>query len=36
MNDLKEKGSLDEGQFSHVKQDLQMKANRQMFDRYKK
>jgi len=36
MNDLKEKGSLDEGQFSHVKQDLQMKANRQMFDRYRK
>ena len=36
MQDLKEQGSLEEGQFSHVKQDLAMKANKQMFDRYKK
>ena len=36
MKDLEEQGSLEEGQFSHVKQDLAMKANRQMFDRYKK
>jgi hypothetical protein len=36
MKDLEQQGSLEEGQFSHVKQDLAMKANRQMFDRYKK
>ena len=36
MKDLEEQGSLEEGQFSHVKQDLAMKANKQMFDRYKK
>ena len=36
MKDLEEQGSLEEGQFTHVKQDLAMKANRQMFERYKK
>ena len=34
--DLEERGSLEEGQFTHVKQDLAMKANRQMFERHKK
>ena len=36
MKDLEQQGSLEEGQFTHVKQDLAMKANKQMFDGYKK
>ena len=36
MKDLEEQGSLEEGQFTHVKQDLAMKATRQMFERHKK
>ena len=36
MKDLEQQGSLEEGQFTHVKQDLAMKGNRQMFDGYKR
>lgn len=36
FKELKEKGSMQESEFSHVKQDLQMKANKAMFDRAKK
>lgn len=35
MKDLKERGSLDEGKFSHVKQDMQMKSNQAVFNHYK-
>jgi len=36
FNALKEKGTLDEGEFPHVRQDLQMQSNKALFDRYKK
>lgn len=35
MKDLKENGSLQEGDFSHVKQGLQMKSNQAVFQHYK-
>ena len=34
--DIEEKGSVKESELSHVKQDLAMKANRQMMERHKK
>ena len=35
MKDLKERGSLEEGDFSHVRQDIQMKSNQAVFQHYK-
>ena len=34
--DIQEKGTVKESELSHVKQDLAMKANRQLMERYKK
>tara|TARA_B100001123_G_C14967539_1_gene890260 strand:+ start:111 stop:464 length:354 start_codon:yes stop_codon:yes gene_type:complete len=34
--DIKEKGTVKESELSHVKQDLAMKANRQLMERYRK
>ena len=34
--DIKEKGNVKESELSHVKQDLAMKANRQLMERYRK
>lgn len=36
FKELKQKGAMEESEFSHVKQDLQMRANKAMFDRSKR